>query len=173
MPGYETYYAVSSLGRVKSFDRDSRHSRGGIQRRQGKVLKNRPDGRGYVTVSLCVDDVRKSVHIHQLVAKAFHGPAPFKSAPVNHIDFNTVNNRADNLEWSNAKANIQHPHRARHFCPVANPNHRRKLTPEQVLEIRQLRAGGMTQWQIAAKFGVSRSYISMLAARLKWVNLAG
>jgi hypothetical protein len=37
--------------------------------------------------------------IHQLVAEAFYGPAPFEGAVVMHVDENAANNRAGNLKW--------------------------------------------------------------------------
>ena len=44
---------------------------------------------------------------HRLVAKYFvHNPNPEKYNVVNHLDENTHNNRADNLEWTTNKDNL-------------------------------------------------------------------
>jgi hypothetical protein len=45
--------------------------------------------------------------VHQIVALAFHG-IPKEGQQVNHIDGNTLNNRADNLEWVTAEDNLAH-----------------------------------------------------------------
>ena len=43
-----------------------------------------------------------------------------------------------------------------------------KLTPEDVREIRHLRANGATQAQVAARFGVARETISAMERGLSW-----
>lgn len=82
--GYEGYYQVSNLGRVK--------------RVGGKVLKPVHNGNGYVKVQLCKDAVVKKFFVHRLVAIAFVSN-PRNVNCVNHLDENPLNNRADNLEW--------------------------------------------------------------------------
>ena len=39
------------------------------------------------------------VRVHQIVATAFHGPAPAENLVVDHIDNNKCNNRPSNLHW--------------------------------------------------------------------------
>lgn len=39
------------------------------------------------------------VRVHQIVATAFHGPAPAQNLVVDHIDNNKCNNRPSNLHW--------------------------------------------------------------------------
>ena len=47
-----------------------------------------------------------------------------------------------------------------------------KLTPEQVLEIRELLATGRyTQAEIAERYGVNRGTIGMIATRVSWQHL--
>ena len=53
---------------------------------------------GYVMYDLFKDNKRKTVRLHRLVAEAFI-PNPENKPEVNHIDHNTDNNYADNLEW--------------------------------------------------------------------------
>jgi hypothetical protein len=47
--------------------------------------------------------------VHQLVCEAFHGPKPFPSAVVIHIDENAINNRPENLKWGTQKENLNAP----------------------------------------------------------------
>ena len=39
------------------------------------------------------------VRVHQIVATAFHGPAPAENLVVDHKDNNKCNNRPSNLHW--------------------------------------------------------------------------
>ena len=50
-----------------------------------------------------------NLKIHQLVCEAFHGPRPFPSAVVIHIDENARNNKSENLKWGTQKENLNAP----------------------------------------------------------------
>ena len=98
--GFEEFYQVSSLGRVRGKDRLVRHS-GTLERIQyGKLIKPRVNKRnGYVHVGLHKDGIAKSCKIHRLVALAFIDNIENKPE-VNHLDENKSNNRVDNLMWA-------------------------------------------------------------------------
>lgn len=63
--------------------------------------------RRYATVTYCEGHKQKNLYVHRLVASAFY-PNPDNLPQVNHIDGNTRNNRADNLEWCTASHNMRH-----------------------------------------------------------------
>lgn len=73
----------------------------------GKILKYRTGKRGYPYVTLRSPNLKKTVKIHRLVAKAFI-PNPKGKPQVNHIDENKLNNKCENLEWCFAKENCNH-----------------------------------------------------------------
>lgn len=104
--GYEGFYMVSSLGRVKSLERIDSAGR----LRKTKILKL-SISRGYKMVKLYINSTKKTIHVHQLVAIAFlnHVPCGHKSV-INHIDINPSNNRLDNLEiiTQRENANLKH-----------------------------------------------------------------
>jgi hypothetical protein len=78
-------YSVSNLGKVKN-------------NKTGRILKLKLIREQYEGVCLRVNKMNSNQKVHRLVAKAFI-PNPLNKPCVNHIDYNTRNNRADNLEW--------------------------------------------------------------------------
>lgn len=61
----------------------------------------------YLVVTYNEDKMQKHVYVHRLIATAFV-PNPDNLQQVNHIDGNTMNNAASNLEWVTAKGNVNH-----------------------------------------------------------------
>lgn len=113
---------------------------------KGHVLKWYKEGRfekpGYYAQQVGSDLV------HRLVCCAFHGP-PKKRQEVHHIDGNPSNNQKDNLMWHDPS------HRG-----LQGPQYkRRKLSREQVEEIKVLKKKGMSTYTLAKKFGVSEPTI--------------
>lgn len=105
--GYERYYEISNLGRVKSLSREIIKSNGVRQRRSEYIKKITQDADGYQTVGLCVNGLNKKEKVHTLVARAFVN-GWFDGAEVNHKDFDRSNNNASNLEWVSHKDNVDH-----------------------------------------------------------------
>ena len=105
--GYEGRYQVSSMGRVKSLERKVRHWRGGERIQKERILKPSNDRRGYLLVSLCDGEKRKTFSVHRLVCQAFH-ENPDNKPEVNHINENASDNRACNLEWCTRVENVNH-----------------------------------------------------------------
>lgn len=114
--GYENYYEVSNLGRVRSIDRVVTRSDGVEQLRRGKIKAQTVSYDGYMTVHLSLGGSDKRLPVHRLVADAFVS-GRFDGAEVNHKDFDRTNNSADNLEWVSHKDNVAHTISAgRHVC---------------------------------------------------------
>jgi hypothetical protein len=115
--GWEGLYEVSSLGRVRSLDREIVHYRGGLARRKGRVLSASPDSDGYPMVHLYRDGARTSRLVHALVCPAFHGPRPFPAAEVLHADETRTNCAASNLAWGSHKANMRQAYESGRVIP--------------------------------------------------------
>ena len=100
IPGYEGYYEVSNLGRVKSLPRAT--TRG----RMMKLYTNKRNG--YVYVCLSKEGVSKQKRVHIAVMEAF---TDFRSTGFNadkvidHIDCDKTNNCINNLEVVSQKEN--------------------------------------------------------------------
>lgn len=102
--GYEGFYEVSSLGRVRSLNRVVQHADGISSIRKGRVLKPLSDKYGYLVVHLCKDGKQTNKKVHRLVAKAFI-PNPEGLPQVNHKNEVKNDNRVENLEWCDAAYN--------------------------------------------------------------------
>lgn len=103
--GYEGYYEVSNLGRVRSLDRYIDHINrwGTVQRRlqKGQIMSPSVTHDNYQSVALSKNNTSRDMSVHRLVATAFI-PNPDNLPQVNHKDENPSNNCADNLEWCTA-----------------------------------------------------------------------
>jgi hypothetical protein len=108
IPGYEGLYAVTKDGRVWSYPKPCSSKRGmWLKAIISKHGDKRNSPREYKAVSLRKNKKRKSFLIHRLVAAAFI-KNPENKPFVNHIDGNSLNNSALNLEWVTNKENIDH-----------------------------------------------------------------
>lgn len=97
--GYEGFYQISSLGRVKSMERlvvDSIGRKIPIHERMMKIFVDKRSG--YPFVSLSKDGGNEKICIHTLIANAFI-PNPESLPCVNHIDQDRGNSVLENLEW--------------------------------------------------------------------------
>lgn len=104
--GYEGFYQVSNLGRVKSLARVVMRSDGKPNPVNEKILKYGMN-RDYCAVVLCKDRKKKMYKVHRLVAMAFLSN-PHNLPEVNHKDENKKNNCVDNLEWCTSKYNTNY-----------------------------------------------------------------
>ena len=105
--GYEGFYQVSNLGRVKSLERDIYYPNGTVHHLKEKILVKRIDKQGYAIVSPCLNGKDKTMKVHRLVAMAFI-PNPENKPQVNHKDEVKTNNAVDNLEWCDAFYNVNY-----------------------------------------------------------------
>jgi len=141
-PGYE----VSNLGRVKSVRR--------LYRRSDTIMEG-AIWNGYIKVSLTDKPyhfVQKYVHI--LVLEAFVGPKP-EGAHAHHKNGKRNENSLDNLEWLHRET-----HHKLHGLGY--------LSDETCDSIRSsYEAGGITQRELAKKYGVSQSTINYVLNRRK------
>ena len=106
---YSTMYEVSNLGRVKS-----------LQSGNPEILKpykNKGKHGWYYRIALWEGGKRKRYYVHRLVAMAFiegKGTYDSKGKPrneVNHLNFDTMDNRVENLEWCSKSENVEHWHK--------------------------------------------------------------
>jgi hypothetical protein len=94
IPGYTGKYEVSNLGSVRTI-------------RNGRMLKQRVDRAGYMSVRLSSNGNTHTFFVHRLVAESFIPRSPYHPV-VNHLNGNKTDNRSENLEWTTHKGNMQH-----------------------------------------------------------------
>ncbi len=71
IPGYETYYEVSSDGQVRSVGYMSSKTMHYLPRNRPILLKQETTKDGYKRVVLCKDGCKRHFSVHRLVAMAF------------------------------------------------------------------------------------------------------
>ena len=100
IPEYEGLYQASNMGRIKSLERID--TRG--HRVKEKILKLKLTHKGYYTVALCKNSIKKKYFVHRLVWIAFNGQIP-EGYEVNHINEVKSDNRLSNLNLMTHKEN--------------------------------------------------------------------
>lgn len=172
--GYEGYYEVSNLGRVRSIPRTVIYKNGKTQGNYvGQILKHdTANGKAgpYKSVRLCINNKPKRKSVHRLVAEAFI-PNPFNKPNVNHIDCDPSNNIVSNLEWCTQKENIAHSIKLGNH-PRGSKTGTSIVTEEQVLEIRNLRlTTNLTVQQLADMFGMKHGGVKQILLRKTWKHI--
>lgn len=107
MVDFEGYYEVSDLGRVRSVHRVIIRSNGVLQTVRPRILRQGLAGipRKYLKVNTSRDGVIKTSRVAVEVVKAFHGPNP-GGMEVRHLNGDSTDNRAANLQWGTHSENI-------------------------------------------------------------------
>ena len=98
-------YDVSSVGRVRTQARILTRRNGSPYRVRSAMLRPAISDQGYPHVKLCRPGRQLDAKVHLLVAEAFHGPRPHRSAHCRHLDGDPANNRVENLAWGTATEN--------------------------------------------------------------------
>jgi len=170
--GFEAFYEVSDLGRVRSFARDvSRVRRGRVEKftRAPRFLKPhaekpRKGQTWYARVGLCLPGEPAALYlVNRLVLQAFVGPCPVDMESC-HWDGDGLNNRLTNLRWDTHPSNhLDTVRQGRFYLPHVgagedHPN--AKLTNGQRAEI--LARRGETHKALADEFGVSFQRIAQI-----------
>lgn len=173
--GYEGFYEVSSLGRVRSLPRivfQNGNSMHLVKRNvSGRILKSANSNKmKHQAVLLCALGGRKNSLVHRLVLEAFVGPCP-DGMECCHNNGDGSDNRVENLRWDTRKSN--HRDSMRHGTDCRGErNGRSKLTQFKVNIIRTiLRDSGHVLGcarMLSRLFGVSDTTISDIKKGRIW-----
>jgi len=160
--GHEGWYEVSSFGQV-------RRCRPGKATSVGRLLKQRVGKTKRVNVSLSRESVQTTYDVHRIVAIAFLGPVP-PGKEVNHIDYDYLNNRADNLEYVTRAENMSHAYAHGLKRCHGEAHWMAKLTDRDVEMIRNSPLGNSA---IALHYGISRTTVKRIRAGEGWKHVVG
>ncbi len=163
--GYEGYYEISNLGRVKSLSRII--LKNGIYpfKSKEKIIKNRLNKYYYVT--LCKNNSYKNFYIHRLIANSFL-PNPDKKLCVNHINGIKTDNSINNLEWATHKENTIHATDIGLINQKGENSYNSKLNKEQVLEIIK---SNLPHRELSKIYSISKSYVSSIKNKKTWKHI--
>lgn len=140
-----------------------------------KPWRRKAKGKHYLHVSLCKDGKPIKKPIHRLMAETFLEKPP-NAQCVRHLDDNPLNNYLSNLAWGTYSDNLRdaitngvhHPPQA----PKGEKQHAAKLTPMEVVSMRQRRRLGSTLKELAIMYKVSLSNVQAICTCRTWKHLS-
>lgn len=104
VPGWESYYEVSSSGLVRSLPRTVLRRNGRQLSIPGQLLSPAPSPDGYLAVQLVAPGRRQRRRVHVLVLAGFVGPRPAGLEGC-HNNGNQLDNRLSNLRYDTHSEN--------------------------------------------------------------------
>ena len=157
--GYEGYYQVSNLGRIKSLKRP-------------RIMKSHlNEATGYIGQNLSNGQIKKYCLVHRLVAKAFI-PNPENKNQINHKNGDKTDNNVTNLEWATQSENMKHSYKELNR-PIRYDILKKdaKLTEDQVREIKEHLNNSVTHTKLAEMYCVSRQLITSINLGKAWKHI--
>lgn len=160
LPQFEGY-RIGDDGTIWS-SYEQRFGRGMVIGEKWRELKAKKDAYSYRVVNLRANGgPLKTYKIHRLVLEAFVGPCP-EACEARHLDGDRENNRLGNLEWGTNLENLAD--KILHGSV--------KLSPDKVRSMRVLHDGGISQAEIARRFGVAHVTAHKAIVRKTWKHVA-
>lgn len=140
---------------------------GQVQGPSGRWLKLFPKGgREYLHFNLYRERRWLQFPVHFVVCRAFHGPRP-EGMVVRHLDGDSHNNHADNLQWGTQLEN--EADKVLHGTVVRGERHPyARLTEDQV---RAIRGSSGSNTELARLFGVAPTTIHNARSGRTWKHV--
>lgn len=145
-------YSISNFGRFRN-------------NRTGYIQKPADNGHGYKLVTIYLNGKPNRYSVHRLVADAFCLKQE-NQTEVDHIDGNRSNNIVENLRWVTHSENQQ-------YVSQCGKHNKRKLTVEQVREIREKYKNGQTNLsKLGREYNVRYEAIRAIVNRwyYQWID---
>lgn len=167
--GYEDFYMVDSNGNVYSLHKSRFGKNSNLD--ENTPLSTYTDNKGYKSVVLVKNKVKRTTRLHRIVALTFI-PNPENKPCVNHKNGIKTDNRVDNLEWVTYSENEIHSikrlgkkKKKGQDSPLA------KLNDETVIKIKIQLQKGEKSSNIAKMFNVSPQHICCIKKGRKWAHI--
>ena len=149
--GLEGKYSISNMGRVKSHERKC--ANGMVEEHVLKQYRPRVGSSMYVSV----EGETKNRRVDKLVLESFIGDGEYPC----HLDGDLSNNRLDNLRWGTRRE-------AHDYIRKSGRGANGKLTPDDIVKIRELHSEGDSVRSISILMGVSRATINKIVRGITW-----
>ena len=162
IPGYEGFYSVSSLGRVRAEKRQVEGKLSSVRTLPQKLMIPTNNG-GYLQVCLSRNKSQLCRKVHVLVMLAFVGERP-DGLEVAHKNGIRHDNRLENLRYDTKFGNCQDK-KLHGTQPRGTQIRRSKLTEEQV---KAIRLDGRSSRKIGLEYGVHHQSISSIKNGTSW-----
>lgn len=165
IPGYEGYYQASTIGRIRSVDREVVFKNGRIRNFKGQILKIDNSSDSNLRVALSKYTLRHYT-VHRLIMLTFKGERP-EGYDICHKNGDYTDNRLENLRYDTKSQNMIDMYR------YGSKSTKGKLSTEQVLEIRRLYAtGDYYKRELAKMFKIHETSIGKIINRttFSWLN---
>jgi len=174
IPGYKGLYQVSDKGRVQSLDKSERcrkvRGKQIYRTRKGRIIKPFLSKWGYLIVKLSSGGTAKHHTVHRLVMLTFAGKSKLC---VNHKNGIRIDNNLVNLEYCTHKENSRHMIEILGNGRVGSQVPNAKLNEQKVKEIYAQLKDGHNTVEMADKYGVDKSLISLIKRRKIWKHVKG
>ena len=156
----QIHYEISNYGRIKSF-----------QNTDEGVLIHGSLIQGYQSLNVRFQNKSVNHYIHKLVAKHFCQQNSPKDTFVIHLDYNKLDNRADNLQWADRSKVTEHnknnPSVVNRLIPLRTKNY--KLTEGKVMLIKQMLKSDKSRLKMIAKqFGITHTQLNRIRSGENW-----
>lgn len=151
-----TNYLISSEGEVYSENK-------------AEMLAINTMHKGYAYVTLWINGVSERWRLHRLVATVFI-PNPEGKLEINHLDGNKLNNCVANLEWCTRAENALHA-MVEGLYLKGEEVYNAKLTVEKVSTIKELMVAGLSNQEIANRYGVDNGGINAIRKLKNWKHV--
>ena len=156
----QIHYEISNYGRIKSF-----------QNTQEGVLIQGSLIQGYQSLNVRFQNKSVNHYLHKLVAKHFCQQNSPKDTFVIHLDYNKLDNRADNLQWADRSKVTEHnknnPSVVNRLIPLRTKNY--KLTEGKVMLIKQMLKSDKSRLKMIAKqFGITHTQVNRIRSGENW-----
>lgn len=169
--GYEGFYEVSNLGRVRSLSRLVRTYGGREWMSKERIMKLTPvKDKGYLVVSLRVDGDGERRYVHDLVLCAFVGPRPNEQAHCCHGTAGPGVNTVENLRWDTPQANVMDKHRDG-TMQIGEQHWKNVYSEAQIKKAKELLSTGLAPMEVSKALDIHVATVRQVKSGRQWAHL--